>query len=67
MKDATDSRCYFERVVAAGVDAGLEAWEGMPHGFVANVGKLAAAAKVLDARGNLFAQRLATETAGAAD
>ncbi|MGC2332714.1 MAG: alpha/beta hydrolase [Candidatus Acidiferrales bacterium] len=62
-----DSRRYFERAVAAGVDARLDVWEGMPHGFVASVGKLAAAAAALDAVGELLAQRLTAETAGAID
>jgi len=34
-----DSRRYFERAVAAGVDARLDVWEGMPHGFAGSVGK----------------------------
>ncbi len=62
-----DSRRYFEQAVAAGVDAKLDVWEGMPHGFVGSVGKLAAAAKALDAVGELLAQRLTAETVGAAD
>jgi len=32
-----DSRRYVERAVAAGVDAALDVWMGMPHGFVAAV------------------------------
>lgn len=53
-----DSRRYFERAVAAGVNARLDVWEGMPHGFAGSVGKLAAAAKALDAVGEFLAQRL---------
>jgi monoterpene epsilon-lactone hydrolase len=53
-----DSRRYFERAVAAGVNARLDVWEGMPHGFVGSVGKLAAAANALDAVGEFLAQRL---------
>lgn len=53
-----DSRRYFERAVAAGVNARLDVWEGMTHGFVGSVGKLAAAAKALDAVGEFLAQRL---------
>src|SRR4029077_10533348 len=30
-----DSRRYVERAIAAGVDARLDVWTGMPHGFVA--------------------------------
>jgi monoterpene epsilon-lactone hydrolase len=53
-----DSRGYFERAVAAGVDARLDIWEGMPHGFVGSVGKLAAAGEALDAIGAFLAERL---------
>lgn len=53
-----DSRRYFERAVAAGVDAGLDVWQGMPHGFVGSIGKLAAAANALDAIGEFLALRL---------
>jgi epsilon-lactone hydrolase len=58
-----DSRRYLERAVAARVDARLDVWEGMPHGFVGSVGKLTAAAMALDAIGEFLAQRL-TATAG---
>ena len=33
-----DSRRYVERAIAAGVDARLDVWTGMPHGFVASIG-----------------------------
>jgi len=62
-----DSRRYFERAIAAGVDARLDVWEGVPHGFVGSVGKLAAAAQALDAVGEFLAQQLAAQNAGAAD
>ena len=45
-----DSRRYVERAVAAGVDARLDVWTGMPHGFVAIIGTKAAA-QALDAIG----------------
>ena len=34
-----DSRRYAENAVASGVDAKLDLWMGMPHGFVTNVGR----------------------------
>src|SRR5216683_2136732 len=37
-----DSRRYVERAVAGGVDARLDVWMGMPHGFVASIGTLKA-------------------------
>ena len=53
-----DSRRYVERAVAAGVDARLDVWTGMPHGFVASVGKLRAAELALDAIGEFLNERL---------
>jgi epsilon-lactone hydrolase len=53
-----DSRRYVERAVGAGVDAKLDVWMGMPHGFQANVGKLKAATEALDAVGVFLAERL---------
>jgi monoterpene epsilon-lactone hydrolase len=34
---------YVERAVAAGVDAKVDVWEGMVHGFLGNIGRLEAA------------------------
>jgi monoterpene epsilon-lactone hydrolase len=53
-----DSRRYVERAVAAGVDARLDVWIGMPHGFAGSIGKLRAAARALDAVGAFLAERL---------
>jgi acetyl esterase/lipase len=55
-----DSLRYVERAVAAGVDARLEVWMGMFHGFVASVGAIKAATLALDAVGNFLAERLQT-------
>lgn len=52
-----DSRRYVERAVAAGVDAKLDLWMGMPHGFVGSVGKLNAADQVLRAVGAFLRDR----------
>src|SRR3977135_4130483 len=46
-----DSRRYVERAVAGGVDARLDVWTGMPHGFVAIIGPIRASAQALDAFG----------------
>ena len=46
-----DSRRYVERAIAAGVDARLDVWTGMPHVFVASIGTLKASAQALDAIG----------------
>jgi monoterpene epsilon-lactone hydrolase len=53
-----DSRRYVERVVAAGVDAKLDIWMGMPHGFVTNVGGFNAATQALKASGAFLTERL---------
>jgi epsilon-lactone hydrolase len=52
-----DSYRYVERAVAAGVDARLDVWMGMPHGFPVNIGKLKAAAQALDAIGLFLVER----------
>lgn len=46
-----DSRRYVERAVAAGVDAELDVWMGMPHGFVTGIGQFDAARQSLNAMG----------------
>jgi acetyl esterase/lipase len=46
-----DSRRYVERATAAGVDARLDLWTGMPHGFVAIIGPIKASTQALDAIG----------------
>jgi len=53
-----DSRRYVERAVAARVDAALDVWMGMPHGFVADVGMFSAAREALSAVGAFVAERL---------
>jgi acetyl esterase/lipase len=54
-----DSRRYVERAVAAGVDATLDVWLGMAHGFVNGVGTLEAASEALNAIGKFLNERLA--------
>lgn len=58
-----DSVRYVERAAAAGVDARVEIWEGMPHGFIGSVGHLEASAKVLTAIGAFLSARLEGEAA----
>jgi monoterpene epsilon-lactone hydrolase len=53
-----DSLRYYERACAAGVDARLDVWIGMPHGFAGSIGKLKAAAQALDAVGGFLTGRL---------
>jgi monoterpene epsilon-lactone hydrolase len=53
-----DSLRYAQRAIAAGIDARVDVWMGLPHGFPANVGKLKAAATALDDIGAFLSQRL---------
>jgi acetyl esterase/lipase len=53
-----DSLRYVERAVAAGVDARVDVWEGMPHGFLSGIGTLAASRQALDEIGRFLADRL---------
>jgi epsilon-lactone hydrolase len=59
-----DSRRYIERAVAAGVDAKVDVWQGMPHVFPNGVGRLGAAAQALDAIGTFLSERLQAEPHG---
>jgi len=56
----SDSQRFVERAIAAGVDARLDVWEGMPHGFVGGVGQMDAAAGALLAIGEFLSSRLAS-------
>jgi len=42
-----DSIRFVERAVAAGVDARLDVWEGMVHGYLGSLGRLAASTETL--------------------
>ena len=53
-----DSLRYAERAVTAGVDARVDVWMGMAHGFVGSIGRLKAAAQALDAVGAFLTERL---------
>lgn len=53
-----DSRRYVERAIAAGTDARLDVWMGMPHGFAGSIGTLKASAQALDAIGAFLAEKL---------
>ena len=53
-----DSQRYVERAAAAGVDARLEVWMGMHHGFVTLIGMVKAATLSLDAIGGFLSERL---------
>jgi monoterpene epsilon-lactone hydrolase len=55
-----DARRYAERAVFAGTDVTLHVWEGMPHMFESNVGKLAASGDALDMIGSFLGEHLGT-------
>jgi acetyl esterase/lipase len=50
-----DSRRYVERALATGVDARLDVWLGMAHGFAGSVGTLKASDLALDSIGAFLA------------
>ena len=54
-----DSVRFVERAVAAGVDARVDVWEGMVHGFLGGVGRLAASTEALNLIGAFLADRFA--------
>ncbi|MGH9485957.1 MAG: alpha/beta hydrolase [Terriglobales bacterium] len=54
-----DSLRYVERAVAAGVDAKVDVWEGMAHGFVGSVGRLDAADQAVGAIGAFLSGQFA--------
>lgn len=54
-----DSLRYVERAAAAGVDARVDVWQGMPHVFLSAAGQLAAADEALQAVGAFVSERLA--------
>jgi acetyl esterase/lipase len=54
-----DSLRYVGRAIAAGVDARVDVWEGMPHGFVGSIGRLDAASQVLGAIGAFLSKQFA--------
>lgn len=57
-----DSIRYVVRAISAGVDARLDIWMGMSHGFVGDVGILKASEQALDAIGAFLAKRLQPHT-----
>ncbi len=59
-----DSQRYVKRAVEAGVDATLDVWECMVHGFLSGVGKLAASNEALRAIGAFLKDRFAGVAVG---
>ena len=53
-----DSRGYVERAIAAGTDARLDVWMGMPHGFAGSIGRLKASTQALDSIGMFLTEKL---------
>lgn len=57
-----DSVRFAERAIAAGVDARLDIWEGMAHGFLSGFGMLEASTQTLEVIGSFLDERFATST-----
>lgn len=57
-----DSVRFVDRALAAGVDAQLDVWEGMVHGFLGSVGQLSASTQALQQSGSFLSERF-TKTA----
>ncbi|SIO28773.1 alpha/beta hydrolase [Paraburkholderia phenazinium] len=53
-----DSRDYVQRAIAAGVDARVDVWMGMPHGFAGRIGVLKASGEALQAIGVFLGEKL---------
>jgi acetyl esterase/lipase len=51
-----DSIRFVERAIGAGVDARLDVWEGMAHGHLGAVGRLAASAETLQLIGQFLSE-----------
>lgn len=51
-----DSVRFVERAIAAGADARLDVWEGMAHGHLGAVGRLAASAETLQLIGQFLSE-----------
>jgi epsilon-lactone hydrolase len=58
-----DSIHFVESAVAAGVDAELDIWEGMVHGFLGGVGHFAASAEALEIIGSFLTRCFAGSAA----
>lgn len=58
-----DSVRFIDRALAAGVDARLDVWEGMVHGFPGFVGQLGAPTQVLEQIGSFLSERFTKTTA----
>lgn len=58
-----DSVRFIDRAVADGVDAQLDVWEGMVHGFPGFVGQLGASTQALQQIGSFLSQRFNKATA----
>ena len=58
-----DSVRLVNRAVAAGVDARLDVWQGMVHGHLGSIGRLAASTETLQLIGEFLIERFANAQA----
>jgi monoterpene epsilon-lactone hydrolase len=59
-----DSQRLVTRAVTAGVDARLDVWEGMPHGFLGLIGRAQAATSALSSLGRFLSSRREAVSSG---
>lgn len=57
-----DSLRFTARAVAAGVDARVDVWNGLPHGFIGSIGQMQGADAALALIGAFLRERFATQT-----
>jgi len=57
-----DSVRFVDRALAAGVDAQLDIWEGMVHGFQGSIGQLSASTQALQQLGSFLSERFTKTT-----
>jgi epsilon-lactone hydrolase len=57
-----DSVRFVERALTAGVDAQLDVWEGMVHGFPGSVGQLSASTQALEQIGSFLSECFSNST-----
>jgi monoterpene epsilon-lactone hydrolase len=58
-----DSVRFVERARKSGVDARLDVWDGMAHGFLGGVGRIAASSEALHAIGEFLTERFNSKQA----
>ena len=58
MEDFSEGVEVVQRAFAAGIDARVDVWMGMPHGFPGRIGTLKASGEALEAIGVFLGEKL---------